>query len=646
MLRPLPAWAYKRMITTFRRYIETWPVRLFFALMVAAFVVWGVGDVVRLIGTKTWLAKVGGQTIEPQQFQPTFQRELAQAQRRLQPGQDVSPALRREVAERALQQMVEQVAMTREEARLRVAVPDVALREAVFAMPAFRNKSGQFDRAALDSVLRANNLTEGEFLSLVRADLARGQVLDAVIAGAAPPDALVRAVFAFETERRSAALIELPFAAAPAPLAPTEAELRRWYANHADAFRVPEFRHVKAAILSAETIAKSLDVPQNELRAWYNAHKAQFVEPARRSIQVAIAPDQAKAQALAAQWRGGADWTAVQKAAEAAGGSGVALDAATEQQIPDAALAKAAFATAPDQVAGPVQAALGWAVLRVTSAAPGHEQSFAQAENEVRAKVLNEKAAALLYDRAGKVDDLLGTGAGLDRLPADLGLAGVTGTLDAKGNMPEGTPAPIPGPPELRKALVEAAFSHPPGPPSQMTEVQVPGVGSAFYAVEVEQVIPASQKPFDQVRDQVKAGWLQDARIKAQEKVAAQMLAALRGGESLADAAAKAGRSVRTTPLVTRDGQAEGMPPELQRVLFGLKPGEPTMVETPEAFLVAVPDKIEKPEPKADSARYDAVREVLARATAADLAQGFANALRARVEPRVNQAVFDSFVQQ
>ncbi|HJS86467.1 MAG TPA: peptidyl-prolyl cis-trans isomerase, partial [Acetobacteraceae bacterium] len=444
----------------------------------------------------------------------------------------------------------------------------------------------------------------------------------------------------------SASLIELPFAAAPTPPAPTEAELRRWYANHADAFRVPEFRRIKAVVLSTETIAKSLDVPQSELLAWYNAHKAQFVEPARRSIQVAITPDQAKAQALAAQWRGGADWAAVQKAAEAAGGSAVALDAATEPQIPDAALAKAAFATAPDQIAGPVQVALGWAVLRVTSATPGHEQSFAQVENEVRTKVLNEKAAALLYDRAGKVDDLLGTGAGLDKLPADLGLAGATGTLDAKGDTPEGTPAPLPGPPELTKALVDAAFSHPPGPPSQMTEVQVPGAGSAFYAVEVEQVIPASQKPFDQVKNQVEAGWLQDARIKEQEKAAAQMLAALRGGESLADVAAKAGRTVRTTPLVTRGGQDEGMPPQLQRGLFGLKPGEPTMVETPEAFLVAVPDKIETPDPKADPARYDAVREVLTRATAADLAQGFATALRARAEPQVNQAVFDSFVQQ
>ncbi len=634
------------MITAFRRYLETWPVRVLFGLMVIAFVIWGVGDVVRVIGTKTWLAKVGGQTIEPQQFQPAFQRELAQAQRRLPPGQDMTPDARRSVADRALQEIIGNVAMTSEEARLRIVVPDPALQQTVFAMPAFRDKSGQFDRGALDAVLRANGLNEGEFLGIVRGDLARGEVMDAVGAGAAPPETLVQAVFAFETERRSALMVELPLAAAPAPPPPAEPVLRRWYANHPDLFRVPEFRRIRAVILSPETIAKGLDMSDAELRAWYDAHKAQFSDPARRSLQVAIAPDRAKADALASQWRGGADWDAVQKAATAAGGSAVPLDNATEQQIPDAALAKAAFAAAPDQVSGPVQAALGWAVLRVTTATPAREQSFEQAKDQVRQQALAEKASAALYDRANKVDDVLGTGTGLDKLPSDLGLAGVSGTLDAKGDTQAGDPAPIPGAPELRKALIEAAFTHPPGPPSQLTEVQMPGAGSAFYAVEVEQVIPPSEKPFEAVRDQVTQGWQTEAQAKTQERAATAMLTAVRTGETLADAAAKAGVSVRPTPLVTREAPAEDLPGPLQRVLFGLKPGEPTMVETPEAFIVAVPDKIETPDPKAEPARVDAVRDVLARSTESDLAQVFADALRARAEPRVNRPVFDSFVQQ
>ena len=46
--------------------------------------------------------------------------------------------------------------------------------------------------------------------------------------------------------------------------------------------------------------------------------------------------DEAKATALAESWRGGADWAAMQKAAQDAGGSAIALDDATEREFPDA----------------------------------------------------------------------------------------------------------------------------------------------------------------------------------------------------------------------------------------------------------------------------------------------------------------------
>ncbi|HET6184007.1 MAG TPA: peptidyl-prolyl cis-trans isomerase [Acetobacteraceae bacterium] len=635
------------MITTFRRYLETWPVRLFFGLMVVAFVVWGVGDVVRLIGHQTWVAKAGGETIEPQQFQPQFQRALAQMQRQLPPGQDMTQAQRQQAAQLALQQMVGNLAVAQEERRLRIVVPDAAVRQAVFAMPAFHGASGQFDRNLLDAVLRQNNMNEGEFLSIVRADIARGELIDAVTAGAAAPGALVDAIFAAEAEQRSAAIIELPFAAAPEPPAPTEAELRRFYDNHPEDYRIPEFRRIKAVILSPETIAKGIDVSDADLRAWYDSHRAQFVTPPTRSVQIAIVPDQAKAEALAAQWKSGASWDEIQKAAQADGGSAVALDKTTEAQVPDAELAKAAFAAPADQVEGPVKAALGFAVLRVSAIEPGSERSFDQVKDEVRKRLVADQAAAQLYDRANKVDDILGTGAGLDHLPNDLGLVGVSGTLDAAGNTADGKPAPIPGPEELRKAIIAAAFNRQPGPPSQLTEVQTPSTGgSAFYAVEVDEIMPASREPFDKVAEKVKADWTEAARRHAQESAAAAMLTSLKGGESMADAAAKAGLTVRTTPLITRDSTDQAVPPELRQVLFGLKPGEPTMVETKDGFLVAEADKIVVPDPKSKPERFAAVRDALTRSDASDIATIFTDALRARANPRINQPVFDSFLQQ
>src|SRR5262249_54017949 len=157
----------------------------------------------------------------------------------------------------------------------------------------------------------------------------------------------------------------------------------------------------------------------------------------------------------------------------------------------------------------------------------------------LREQVLAAKAADLLYDRANKVDNVLGSGATLDEMPSDLGLAGVAGTLDAEGDTPEGAPAPIPGGSEVRAAIVKAAFETQTGDPLRLVEVPTPSTGgSAYYALAVEDVTPPAVKPFDTVREQVAADWTHDVARRAQEQAAAKLLAAVKGGQSLGDAAA------------------------------------------------------------------------------------------------------------
>ena len=232
------------------------------------------------------------------------------------------------------------------------------------------------------------------------------------------------------------------------------------------------------------------------------------MKPEKRSAQVISVPDEAAAKTLAATWQGGADWAAMQKAAQAAGGSAIEQDAATEREFPDPALGKTVFAAAQDSVTAPAKGGLGWHIVRVTNITPGSVRSFDEAKDLLRAQLLASKAADMMYERANKVDDVLGGGANLDQMPSDLGLVGVSGTLDAEGNTADGTPAPIPGPAELKAAIVKAAFQTQKGDPPQLVEVQTPSTGgSAYYALSVEDVLPPSVKPFDAVKDQVATDW-------------------------------------------------------------------------------------------------------------------------------------------
>ncbi len=399
-------------------------------------------------------------------------------------------------------------------------------------------------------------------------------------------------------------------------------------------------------ILAPQTLAKDMTISDDDLRAAYQSRKAEFVTPSKRSAEVVTVGDEGKAKALDASWAGGADWAQVQKDAQAAGGAAIELDQAARSEWPSPELAMAVFDAKPGSVSAPVRLSGSWAVVHVTKELPGVERGFDQVKNELRDRVLAEKAADVIYDRANKLDSILGGGATLDQLPADLGLAAVTGTLDAEGKTTEGQPAPIPGPTELREAVVAAAFAARKGDPPHLTEVPTPSTGgSSYYALELEDTTPAAPKPFDAVRDQVRANWTEDAIHKEQETAAAALLAGVKGGATLADMAARAGLSVTRSPLTGRAEPTAGVPLELVHPLFATKQGEPTMVRTADGFVVAVPAIIEHPDPKADPIGFGRVREALARAIGNDVELTYVRALRDRTPPVVNQKMLDSIAQ-
>ncbi len=629
------------MLSFFRALLDTWVARVFFVVLIAAFGLWGIGDVIRNVGHDSALATVGSRKIEPPEFQDAFRRGMAEVTRMMGNKGEATLAVRKTVAEQTLDRLVIQSAIADEVDRLGLVVPDDTLRRAVFETPAFRGPGGAFDRTAFDAVLRNNNLTEGRFLDLTRASLAQQQLLGTVQSGIAVPQTLLTQFHAFESETREGEIVEIPFAAAAAPPEPTDDDLQRQYENNPASYSAPENRRIKLVVLSPQTVARGIEVSDDDIKAYYEAHRPDYQAEEQRAAEVIATGDEAAAQKLAADWQGGADWAGMQQAAKAAGATSVALDLSTKQQIPAADLAEAVFAAAPDVVAGPVKSAFGWNVIRVTKVQPAVARSLDQVKDEVKNKVALDRATDEVFARANKLDDALSAGTSLDDLPGDLGLAAVTGTLDAQGKTPEGEDAPLPGSPELRQAILAAAFAAPKGETPHMTE----GPGQSYYAMQVEEVTRAKVEPFDHIKAQVADDWAEAQRRREQETKAAPLVIAAESGGSLDDAATIAGLRVEKTPAVTRSGPAEHVAAEVQQALFRLKANETTMVETAEGFIVVRLTDIHVPDPAADPAAAGQLRDALDRALGQDVTVAFATALRDRAKPRVNRALLDSLVE-
>jgi peptidyl-prolyl cis-trans isomerase D len=152
------------MISKLRHYSESWIAKVFFVIMAISFVGWGIsGDLFRLMGPPSWVAKVGGETIEIPAFQAEYQRALAQQTRDLPSGQEATADLRRRVGQQTLARMIGEAALGKTLNELRIVTPDEALAVTIRAMPAFKGPDGSFSKSQFESVLRNNGYTEARF---------------------------------------------------------------------------------------------------------------------------------------------------------------------------------------------------------------------------------------------------------------------------------------------------------------------------------------------------------------------------------------------------------------------------------------------------------------------------------------------------
>ncbi|MBC9205804.1 SurA N-terminal domain-containing protein [Roseomonas aerophila] len=617
------------MLTALRRLAGTWFAKGLFLLLILSFAIWGIEDIVRNFGSDTSLARVNKDRIELPEAQMAARRETTRIQRQLGGSFEITPQMSQAIARQAVESLVMDRVQRQEAARLGVIAPDQALQAYVWGIPAFQGADGRFNRIALESFLRSNGLTEQEFLRLLQGDLERQQLVGAVRSGAAGPDGIIKPLLMWQQERRVAELVTLPFADAPEPAVPEDAQLRRYHENNPNQFSAPEYRKVTVATLSPATVAAEINPSEEDLRAYYEAHRGAYETPERRTLEQAVMQSREAADKIAAEWRGGAEFAAIETAAHADGGQALSLGVMDRASLPVPELAEAAFALPADGVSAPVQTPFGWHVIKVTNIEAGTTRSFEDARTEVTAQLKNERAADIAYERANEVEDALASGATLAEVGQRYALPVAAVTIDARGTQQDGTPANIHLDAGARDIALRAIFAAETGGAPRLAEAGQVGL----FAFDLQEVIPAALKPFEQVQDQVRAAYLADARRRSQEERAAALLGAVRGGKTLVDAAREAGLATRRVGPFARQPDAQGdgrnsPPPELLAPLFDTAPNEATMAQAADGFVVGQVVDVLRVNPDADPLALGRVRSEVEQAMLNDLEAQYLEALR------------------
>ena len=619
------------MFDIFRKANDTWIVKILFAFLILSFGIWGIGDVIRQNISSTPAIVVGSRDFSAQEVADRFRRDVERMSSMF--GNKLTPEQARQfgLLQRTVSTMVDASLLDQAAEKLRLGVDDETLRRDIGNIPAFQNQLKMFDKTQYLRVLQSAGLSDRQFISSERADLARAQLVKALTGGVSAPAAMAAPLYRYQAEKRVAEFVVFTADKMPAPALPDQATLQKYYDEHKALFQQPEIRAASALVVHAADLASTIHPSDEEIEKAYQARAGEFQTPEKRSIAQVLFNDEASAQAFADKAKQAKNFDAL---AKESGAAAIDLGTVAKADMPLPELTEPAFGIAAPGVVGPVQSTLGWHVLQISSITPGKTRPLAEVKDQIIRDLVKDETTNRLYTLSTKLEDSIGGGNDIDETAKSIGLKAVKlDAVDERGRDADGKPINNQA---LTPDVLGTIFQTVQGGTSEV--LPLPN-NDGYYVVHVDKVTPAAIRPFDQARAQVEAAWSGEARIKAARQQAEAAAARIKAGEPLSSLAGQL--KVETSRPFTRNGgQAAQVSPLLAAEMFGQSAvGGVAVVGVGADSYVARLKEIQTPD--IQGAGYESATQQLATVMAQDLVEEYTLALRKDIGVRINQGVID-----
>ncbi|MEK6216661.1 MAG: peptidylprolyl isomerase, partial [Boseongicola sp.] len=264
------------------------------------------------------------------------------------------------------------------------------------------------------------------------------------------------------------------------------------------------------------------------------------------------------------------------------------------------------FALEEPDVVGPLASPFGPALFRMNAVFAAQEVTFEDVRAELEAEAAADRARRIIADSIGQIEDLLAGGASIDQLAERTDMQ--AGTIEWRDDMTDG----IAGYEGFRAAALRAEV----GAFAEVSELDDGGI----FALVLDEIKPPSLIPFENVRDEVVAGWEASETEAALTEQAGALADRLRQGAEMAGL----GLALTTDRALERSGFIDGTPPDFTNIVFDMKHNDIRVLSADgDAWLVRL-DNIQAPDPSSPEAK--AVRSQFAQEKAAEISQGLLDA--------------------
>ncbi|MBL70870.1 MAG: hypothetical protein CML95_04910 [Rhodobiaceae bacterium] len=489
---------------------------LLIGLLVIAFGLWGVADTFTGFSNSV-IASVGDRKIQRQEFQVRYVQATRDFSRQLGTTLSAADAANLGITQQVLINMMGSAALYEAADDLGLGFSDDAIAQSILADPSFAGVNGQFDEPTFRAVLSQNGLNEKLFVEDQRRFHITNQLTDASIDRGLVPKLLIESLYKHFLERRIANYMILTLEQTDETGEPTGEELETFFNETKLRFAQPETRSGNALVVSPARFAELITIDRATLEEEYELSMSDFtVEETRKIDQLVLSND---AEAEKARKLIGEDVPFV----EIVDAVGQTLDNSDLGEVKrsdmiSADLAEIAFAMEKDAVSDVIEGPLGYVVLRVRDVEPGSVLPFEAVEEQLRQRVIYDRALEDMLAFTETVEDELAGGETLENIGQrfDLDVIKIE-NITNNGKSLDGTQQVIMA---RYDQLATLMFDSAIGEDIPMQEME----DGTFIWLRLNEITPTVVPPLKEVRDAVTAEWKVDERSKLLQAMAEHMV--------------------------------------------------------------------------------------------------------------------------
>lgn len=506
-------------------------------LIIPSFVMFGVDNYTRFNDKGQTVAKVGKLEITQQEWDNAHRAEADRIQASM-PRIDRALLDSPEARQRTLDNLIDERVLSLAAQDMHFVTSDARLARALSSDPniaSLRRADGSMDLDRYKDLLRAQGMTPEMFENSMRADLARRQVGQGVVAsgfltdGAAQP--LLKAYF----EQREIQLAQFQPKDFRNAVQVSDADVQAYYDANTSQFKTTEQVDVEFLLLDLDAVARNVKVNDSDLRAYYEQNNTKLAQNEQRrashillTVPAGASPEaksktKAQADALLAELR-----KAPQRFAELAKANSQDPGSATRGGDLDffarGAMVKsfedAVFALQKGQISDVVESEFGYHIIQLTDVRSPKAEPFEAVRPKLEAELRKQQAQRRFAETAEDFGNLVYEQADtLSPAAAKLGLKVET----FKGLERQGAPSAAPA--LNSPKLLERLFSEESLTKKSNTEAVEVGPNQLVSA-RVLAYRPAEVRPLADVKDLVRERLvMQKATDKAKAEGAAKLAA-------------------------------------------------------------------------------------------------------------------------